>query len=281
MTIEIDGKEYEVLDISDDRREIYTGEGITFCLTPICFGHTGSFGKSIPPKELPKSIPDYICKRTFAVPDLTEQYPDEVKADYEADIQSRKAALKDGQYAGYKKQCKLDGGMPESFKKFADRWEHSMFRGPQANASFDAFKKTNAIEILWHRHGVGRMENQYGFADNSFVFLLENQGHDPDQIQYEVGYPGGEIVYLSALDQHPFVPPESLRPRETNQNQKPLPDGSEPVNQQQAAEYLSVSESTVRRWQKDGLIRVYKVKRACRYYKKELDEDVQKHGLKK
>jgi excisionase family DNA binding protein len=214
-TIQIDGKEYELLGVDEnDSRRIYTSAGGFRVVPSFLF----QIGESLPERYTSQTLP-----------------PDPVSI------------------------CAVE--IEQVGAEFVERIKHS---GKVSETYLPVAAVLGNIEGILHFE---KTKAAAGKVVSSLCRLTK------------IIYAAGDIVYASKVT--PFPLPESLRPRETNQNPKPLLDGSDPVNQQQAAEYLKVSKSTVRRWQRDGLIRVHKVNRACRYYKKELDEDVQKNRLKK
>ncbi len=208
--IQIDGKEYDVRGLSEDRREIYTCAG-TFFLSPVCFGHFGELRRrpstGVPDQDLlmcgrfisdnaalPRPIPKSIRRVTFCEPDLPDCTGTEVSDHY----RKNKTDV-DEKYAELKQYCASHGKTPV---KFVD------------------FKKGKAKRA--------KLEHDFGFIEDGFteVFLFqafENQGaaHPEETLQslkHEVSYPGGEIVYLKELDQFAGMPVE----HQSKQNPSPL-----------------------------------------------------------
>jgi len=112
-SIQIDGKEYELFE-NDARQKLYTKDGFTFYLHPICFGHGGSFGRAITQEgELPLMPPLSICKRMYVVPDLTDQYPDDVEVHFEAMVKAERKRCENERYPKHLQQCENEGKRPE------------------------------------------------------------------------------------------------------------------------------------------------------------------------
>jgi hypothetical protein len=201
MTIEIDGKEFEVLRMSEDRRGIHTKAG-TFWMSPVCFGHAGKIirnsltgyvdqkhlmrGRLITSDtKLPNPVPKSVRKITFFEPDIPDPSPETVKVFYK----DNKSAV-DKLFAEHKTTCKQSGVKPYTL------------------AEFKIYRTKRAV-----------MRAEHGF-DDTYDFLLmmafdgqgvENSAELLASITHEISYPSGEIVYLDSLSDEPAPLPESLR----------------------------------------------------------------------
>ncbi len=190
-SIQIDGKEYDVLGMSDDRRGIYTSDG-TLWINPVCFGHFGRLVRSpltgyadqqqlkrgaliTADTSLPNPNPTSIQKVTFYKPDTPDCTKPEV-----SDYYRKNKAVVDEQYAELEACCKAHGQIPESLVDF---------------------KKSATKRAKW--------EKEFGFVENGFIEVslsqaFENQGVADSaallaSITHAVSYPSGELVYLDSL----------------------------------------------------------------------------------
>ncbi len=191
-TIEIDGKEY---DVKGTVREsggfgILTTGG-KFWMKP-CRPHKGQssfwMGENGFKVDLPSECPQRISRITFNEPDLTDQFPDEVKADYRA----------------YKTHCKKSG---------------------DKMLSFEQYKSAVAVSNIWKRHETPELVAQYGYIDDPFVLYsqnLEGQKIDPaclHKFKWAAEYMDqdgqGDVVFFARLPE-PDPLPESLRGNESD-----------------------------------------------------------------
>jgi len=150
MTIEIDGKELEVLGTEPKAESfgIHTSGG-TYWMKP-CKPKPGQdafwMGKNGFAVELPPECPQRISRITFDEPDLTDQFPDEVEADYQA----------------YKKHCKETG---------------------EKILSVEQYKKAVAVFDIWRQHKTPELALQHGYIEDDFLIYysnLEGQKIAPD-----------------------------------------------------------------------------------------------------
>jgi hypothetical protein len=152
-TIEIDGKEFQVLgmETKGDSFGIHTDigtKGGTFWMKP-CEPMPGQkafwMGEKGFVVELPPECPQRISRVTFDAPDLTDQFPKEVEADYQA----------------YKTHCEKTG---------------------EKMLSLEQYKARVAVSDVWKRHGTPELALQHGyFADDCLIYdrNLEGQKIDP------------------------------------------------------------------------------------------------------
>ncbi len=263
-SIQIDGKEYDVLGMSDDRRGIHTSAG-TFWMSPVCFGHFGKLVRSsltgyadqkqlmrgrliTEETKLPNPIPKSIRKITFLEPDISDPDADTVKAFYKGN-----KSKVDELFAEHKATCKQAGVKPYTLAEFkAYRTKRAVMR---AEHGFD----DTMTDSLLMRAFAGQ-----GVADSTSLLA---------SITHEVIYPAGEVVYLDSLE--PERLSESLRKNTTKDRSPSTPDASgDRLNSQKAAAaYIGRDPKTLREWVENGWVPEYRHKPNGRpwYFKTELD----------
>jgi hypothetical protein len=198
MTIEIDGKEFEVLgtETKADSFGIHTSGG-TYWMKP-CKPKEGRaafwMGKNGFVVTLPPECPQRISRITFDEPDLTDQFPEEVEADYQA----------------YKKHCE------EAGKKML---------------SLEQYKARIAVSDIWKRHETPELAVQYGYIADDFLIYysnLEGQKIAPaclHKFKWAAEYMDedgrGTFIFFERLA-GPDPLPESLRVNESDTRERVL-----------------------------------------------------------
>jgi len=170
--IQINGAECKLLEIEEKNGSlgIHTLAG-TFWMKPVVLkSGQKSFwmGENGYALDLPLGCPRLIRPITFDEPDLTDQFPEEVKADYNAHL----------------KYCR-DTGAKE--------------------ISFEQYKTGIAVFEIWQRHGTPERVVQYGYIADDFLIYhknLEKQHLDPGciyQFKWVAEYENGDVIFFGCL----------------------------------------------------------------------------------
>jgi hypothetical protein len=171
--IQIDGCDVEVLrtEMKEGSFGIETPKGM-FWMQPVRPKSGRSFfwmredGVGV---ELPLECPVSIRRVTFDEPDLTDQFPEEVAAAYEAHLA----------------HCKKSG---------------------LEEISLASYKAGIAVFEMWNRHESPELVVQYGYLNDDFMVYhngLERQGVDPGclyQFKWAAEYEVGDLILFGALD---------------------------------------------------------------------------------